>query len=530
MGRRIAWILLSFLFISGDAFPETPSVSYGNYLRYGDGREEFYDYSRHKTYIENEAELELSWKNTIAGVRYDYRNPAEFTPDRNTLKKYNIEYRRDSWNLKAGTFSDLFGRGMAFNAYEEKKIGHDSEISGLRATYLTDDSAVHVIGGQLEYEQIPDFTQTIDIKVAGLNLQRRVRGGFFLGGSFLRNEVSQVPGFFRDTFFMNIAELSGEYKGETLQFLASATSNENESSRIFNKGNVSSYLSASLSKGPLGMSLEYKNYRFGLTTPDLSGQSFRHRRLLPTQNPPACVREYSWTFLSRRSTGIDFNDEVGLLLDAYYAIRPGTTFNLSGSLASGHFDYERVAGGYRRIDSGPSWLPSTEKEYSPYWQIYSDIEHYFENGSMLNAGVAYTCENNYNFFYPDREELVRMATVPVHSQIILSPRYALQCTAEYQYFKETLYSRDWFSNGILTLGLSRAPSLNFSVVAELLEGNAKDSQKKNWVYGSASWRFRSRQYIEIGYGEARGGMSCTNGICRFVQPFKGFRLTATNSF
>ncbi len=104
MGRRIAWILLSFLFISGDAFPETPSVSYGNYLRYGDGREEFYDYSRHKTYIENEAELELSWKNTIAGVRYDYRNPAEFTPDRNTLKKYNIEYRRDSWNLKAGRF------------------------------------------------------------------------------------------------------------------------------------------------------------------------------------------------------------------------------------------------------------------------------------------------------------------------------------------------------------------------------------------------------------------------------------------
>ena len=419
---------------------------------------------------------------------------------------------------------------MAFNAYEEKKIGHDSEISGLRATYLTDDSAVHVIGGQLEYEQIPDFTQTIDMNVAGINLQRRVKGGFFLGGSFLRSKISQEPGYFRDTFSMNIAELSGEYKGETLQLFTSLTSNENESNRLFIKGNISAYIGASLSKGHLGLSLEYKNYRFGLAPPNLSSQSFRHRRLLPLQNPPACVREYSWTFLSRRSTGIDFNDEVGFLADAYYALRPGTTVNLSVSLASRHYDYERVSGGYRRIDSGHSWLPSTGKEYSPYWQVYSDIEHFFKNGSSLTAGAAYTCENNYNFYYPEKEEIVRMATVPIHSQIILSPRYALQCTAEYQYSQETQYSHSWYSDGILTLGLSQAPSLNFSVVAEVLEGNAKYSEKKTWVYGSMSYRFRSRQYVELGYGETRGGMSCTNGICRFVQPFRGFRLTATYNY
>ena len=45
-----------------------------------------------------------------------------------------------------------------------------------------------------------------------------------------------------------------------------------------------------------------------------------------------------------------------------------------------------------------------------------------------------------------------------------------------------------------------------------------------------SLRIRSRQHIEIGYGEERGGLSCTNGMCRFVQPFKGFRLAMTNIF
>ncbi len=170
--------------------------------------------------------------------------------------------------------------------------------------------------------------------------------------------------------------------------------------------------------------------------------------------------------------------------------------------------------GYRRIDSGPPGFLRPKRVFA----VLADIlrhRTYFENGSMLNAGVAYTCENNYNFFYPDREELVRMATVPVHSQIILSPRYALQCTAEYQYFKETLYSRDWFSNGSSPRSFTGA-SLNFSVVAELLGATRRIPRKKLGVrIGELAFPlaavYRDRLW------RSRGGMSCTNGICRFVQ-------------
>lgn len=530
MQRRIAWTFLSLIFTAGNAVAGTPSVSVGSYLRYGDGREDYFDYSSHKTYVENEADLKLSWKNAIAGVRYDYRNPAEFSPDRNTLKKYTVEWRGEKWNLKAGTFADLFGRGMAFNAYEEKKIGHDSELSGVRATYLTDDTAFHVVAGELDYELVPDFIHVIDIRTAGMNLLQKVAGGFSLGGSFTRNEVSQEPGLFRDTFYSTVAEVIGEYRDNARQVHVSVVSNENEAGRLFNKGNISSYLSASMTGGSYGFSLEYKDYRFGLAPPNRMSQNFRHRRLLPVQNPPACVREYSWTFLSRRSTGIDFNDEVGFLADAYCAVGGGTTLNGSFSLASRHYAYEKTGGVYRRKDSGPSWIPSLGKEYTPYWQAYADIEHFFDGGSSVNAGVAYTYENNYNAFISGGEEVIRMATVPAHAQVVLSPVYALHCTGEYQYFKETLHSSGWFSDGILSLGVSRTPWLHVSVTTELLEGNAKFSEKKSWIYGSVSLRIRSRQHVEIGYGEERGGMSCTNGMCRFVQPFKGFRLTMTNMF
>ncbi|MHB9027919.1 MAG: DUF6029 family protein [Candidatus Latescibacterota bacterium] len=509
---------------------ELPSPSFSNYLRYGSGKGEYYGFSRDKTYIEEEAELKLSWKDTIAGIRYDYDNPAEFTPDRNTIKKYYLDYRKSGWNLRAGTFSDLFGRGMAFRTYEEKSVGHDSEVSGLRATWLTDDTAVHVVGGRLGYEEIPDFTQTIDIDLAGVHLQQRVNGNFFLGGSFVQSEVTQQSGFFKDAFPMSVAEFTGEYRGEILKVFTSVASNENDGAELM-KRNISSYLGANLFRGPLSLTLEYKNYRFGMAPPDVVSQGYRHRRLLPFQNPPSGLREHGWVFLSRRSTGIDFNDEVGFLADVYYSATPGTTLNLSGSLASRHHRYERIPdAGFNRVKDGPSWLPSVRKEYSPYWQVYGDIEHFFENGSSVTAGAGYTYENNYNSFYPELEEVQRMATVPLHTQIILSSLYSLQCSAEYQYFQEALYSRTWYSNGILSLGIARSPWLNFSVTAELLEGNVRFSEKKSWIYGSIGFRFRARQMIELGYGETRGGMTCTNGLCRYVEPFKGFRLIATLNY
>lgn len=506
---------------------ELPSYSWNNYIRYGDGSEELYDLSRQKNYLEEEAELQLSWRQALLGLRYDYDHPAEFTPSRNTIRKYYLDYRLGNWNFRGGTFSDLFGRGMSFNTYEEKTIGHDSEISGLRATWLTNDTELHIVGGRLAYEHIPDFTQTVDLDVGGIHIQHRVTGKFFFGGGYVQSEITQNPGYYRDTFSLSIAEVTGEYRGESLQAYTSVASNENGSNRLFRKGNISTYSGFSFSHGPLSLSLEYKNYRFGIAPPNVSSQSLRHRRLMPFQNPPSGVREYGWVFLSRRSSGVDFNDEVGFLLDINYAVRPKTTLNLSGSLAGKHYGYERISGKFRRIDHGVSWLPSTRKEQSPYWQAYSDIEHFFPNGSSFTLGTAYTFENNFNSYYPDWKETIKMATVPFHTQIVLSSRYAAQCSAEYQYFQETQYSANWYGNGILTLGFSRSPSLDVSLVAEWLEGNANFSNKKTWVYGSIGIRIRSQQTIEFGYGETRGGMNCTNGLCRYVEPFRGFRLTAT---
>ncbi|MGH2575556.1 MAG: DUF6029 family protein, partial [Ignavibacteria bacterium] len=32
------------------------------------------------------------------------------------------------------------------------------------------------------------------------------------------------------------------------------------------------------------------------------------------------------------------------------------------------------------------------------------------------------------------------------------------------------------------------------------------------------------------YGAERGGLKCSSGICRYVNPFNGFRLTVINNF
>jgi hypothetical protein len=57
-----------------------------------------------------------------------------------------------------------------------------------------------------------------------------------------------------------------------------------------------------------------------------------------------------------------------------------------------------------------------------------------------------------------------------------------------------------------------------------------DSNLKYWGTAELTYKFSSAHTITAGYGSERGGIKCSSGICRYVNPFNGFRLTVTNNF
>ena len=88
-------------------------------------------------------------------------------------------------------------------------------------------------------------------------------------------------------------------------------------------------------------------------------------------------------------------------------------------------------------------------------------------------------------------------------------------------FTDQLVGINWFDGKSLSLDLA----YEFSNDAELKkrEGNGWPSVEAVTTMG------RGKHRVSVFYGRERGGLKCSNGVCRQVQPFTGWRLTLETS-
>ena len=134
-----------------------------------------------------------------AGIRYEsYLNTLEGYPS--TFSGTGIGYRYLSWNsdnlgVTIGNFYDQFGSGMIFRAYEERQLGIDNSLDGIRINYkplkgvnlkgmigkqrhrfddglINGNGIVRAIDGELNINELFDSTNNWNLKT-------------ILGGSFV---------------------------------------------------------------------------------------------------------------------------------------------------------------------------------------------------------------------------------------------------------------------------------------------------------------------------------------------------------
>lgn len=505
---------------------ETPQLSINNSYRTGEGKENLPGKTE-KKYIEEEINLQVTWKNFLLGGRYEFDDPAEFGFDHNSLRKKFLEYRSGPWGIRIGTQNSLFFRGLVLNAYEEKPISHDSEVSGITVYRETQNMTAKIIKGSCDYEMIPNFEDILKFDINGGMLQLHASKNLYVGSSFLVSEVSQKVGFYKtqDTFEMNLGEIWAELDLDSIQLYGNIASNAEKAHDIFTKGNCSVYVGSNYIFGNTGLNIEYKKYKFGLTSPQNRDFKYRHLRYLPFQNPPTVIKEHYWTILNRRAHIVDFNDEVGLKFDIYYSLSPQTTFTIDGSAASRNFNYslDPLTDNFSRKNDSSRLLPSFDESFSPFWIIYGEIEHYFSSGSSITGGLSCLSDTVYDDLSILMTEKTRSFISFVHMTYLLPNNYSMQCTSEIEYFKESKLPGKHSYNLLHTMQFAKSPSFSVSVTGEYLTEGVDISGDTLWVSSSMQYRFRSMQTFELSFGEERGGLMCTNGLCRYVPPFTGWR-------
>ena len=85
-------------------------------------------------------------------------------------------------------------------------------------------------------------------------------------------------------------------------------------------------------------------------------------------------------------------------------------------------------------------------------------------------------------------------------------------------------------NQLVTLNLTKSPELIFSLTGEFKNDELEPTGKSSWFIGEVLYKLTPTNSITMSYGSERGGLKCTNGICRFVNPFDGFRMSIQSIF
>ncbi|MCX6159930.1 MAG: DUF6029 family protein [Ignavibacteriae bacterium] len=524
-------------------------ASLSNLFRYGSGTESNGGISYPKEYFEDVADGRLSVNDIIFGIRYEIDKPIEYGKDFIGIKKRFVEYKNvdDGIDLRAGDFWEIISRGLSMNVFEDRGQYYDTGIDGFNGYIKRTFGKKHpvkvkaqILGGSLIYNDFINFNRVETYNVRDANVEVSPVKFMNLGFNYVYSN-GRVPSS-TDTANIN-AYLPEGYASINLgdvQFFASyankhvnVAANKTYSQEVSAKGD-GFYSSLSFSKSKIGITLDYKNYRFDMTAPD-NRATDRPTKMLPFQNPPTVVREQTSTLISRNPHVVDFNDEVGAQLDVVYAPSDKVSFNLNTAVASRHFDYINTGTPskpkYERVARSGNFLPGFDNSLSPYWEVFLEGEWYATD--KLYGKIAFDRQSQVTYSYnnPAASEKLTAFTIPTEIRYTFIPEYTLKFILEQQFMNNNVRVGDQnYMNTYLSVGVSKSPELSATVNLEFTNDSEDPSGKKFWALGELAYKLSGANTITASYGSERGGLRCTSGICRYVRPFEGFRLSISSKF
>jgi hypothetical protein len=543
--RKSLLLLFIFFVIYNYSFSQIIGTSFSNSLRYGTGKETNGDLGveKSKEYLDNISDLRLFVNNVTIGFRYDIDQPPEYGQIFNGIKKRYVEFEDTGFNVRAGNSYNLFSRGLALNLFENKAIAFDNGLDGIQLRYSDKNISGSIMGGEIDYVDPETVLNTSPYSekylLRAANFEVKPDKKITIGASFVYSKNDIPTSSENENTKKTITQIPEAYfklKISSFDVYGNYAAKYSNIKSIDSSSGSGLYFFISNTGQGYGLTLEYKDYRFDIVNPFERTDTHRQTRMLPIQNPPTLIKEHSFTLLSRYQHIVDFNDEVGFQLEGFYSLNSKTTFNINCTLSSRHYEYviDPNTAISKKINNSSSFLPSFAPEYSPYWEFYSEIENYFDGDeSYFKLGFNRRNEITYSeigkaYNLPSLQ-YQKSTAVPLLVQYKFDPVWALKIVAEQQWVVKSKYPEDnYFYNQLLSLQLSHSPNISISVLFEYTTNKDETNNQNKWMMIETGYKISSNHSVSLSFGSERGGQICSNGICRTVLPFKGFRLSILN--
>ena len=554
MNRFILILFFSSLFAQAE---------YSNYLnlRYGDGEG---NYAYDEIYSNLGITLNRPEYRLEALFSLEFSNPTEIGLKQEGVREFLFGYYNEHFSLELGNFYKTWGRGLILNQVMYQHLDFDTGARGVSIDYQKDDIALSIIGGKSDLRKSTTFLGDYNPRVPNYFLEQNIYGSdltlsssdLTMGFSLLLTEQSNVD------ISSTIGGMRFEKpynKGDLfLSFMHKRSErNGTENNLETDKGN-GIYLSNTNYINDWALTSNYRRYRIDIKDPSERDDIVNnYAQALDVQRSPTAYYQHSFKLLSRNSKQANLNDEVGLELELTGPLNDNKTLLVSYSKSSstkgwhsdefGTWNAEplTITGG-----NSNSLFPSSDKDSYPFDEFFIELNGYNKSGNIFyRIGFDYLSDTFAvltNSDVSESFEVNKAITLPSMVNIALNDLWSIEMQLELQRAKKgfevtnngkssftSLLSEKYQKNTFVSFTANYSPKWSLTVSNESTNSDETLSNfdSNTWNSIALTYRIEADSALEIFYGSIRGGLDCTNGVCRYIQSFEnGLRIDYNASF
>lgn len=472
-----SFFLCAFSFFSYASAQEmeqnTFSISASNQLEYSTNNK------THKDIFHNWTDLNLGYGIYTSDLRYEAHQPDDWEVNWQRLSFRNLQLQSDPFDITAGNYYVIIGRGLILRSYENRDLRYDNNLDGVEGSVDYEGFHLTLLSGtaQGRYERLSDPLQAIDGKISATDW-------LVLGGSYLRTHITDL-GLVR--LFGGNMKLALPH----VDLYAEYAKKDNPPEEYIQKDGEGKYLSANIYASGAALTFELKDYqRFDFSNKDVT-----------FNNPPALTREHVYTLLNRHAHVLDLSDERGIQAE----ITTSPTEQLS-LLINHSYTTDR-------------------KNNLVFSEIYGETEYDYRDKATFKTGFS-RMENKREFGAP-------VWLTPVFDlTYYLSERNSLNFILEHLW-TDKFEGKLTYYEQILSLSFSHSPLASLTFAYErTTEWKVSENWlgKKNWFMATLDVALGDNHNLSLGVGSRRQGKVCSGGICVDKPALDGFEIKLLSRF
>lgn len=448
-------------------------------------------------------------------------------------------YRSDLIDITAGNFYEQFGSGLILRTYEEKALGVDNSLNGVRFVFRPDDGVEltglmgtmrkfwsqsdAIIRGaktKIYLDQYTDFFGDNGVSVEGGVISK-----YEADNENVYNLPENVFSYFlRSSFIANNFSFDAEYA-----YKINDPSSINNYSFNTGEGLI---LSGSYFTDGLGISLDFHR----ADNMDFRAERAATGNVLNMNFIPPLTKQHTYRLTSLYPFATQLVGEVGVQADVTYKFAPetalggeyGTTFMVN----------------YSRVHS----IDSTKIDnflYNSDFFSFGDRLFYQDLNFEVSKRWSEDLKTNVSFLTQIYDkDVAENGWAPVIGKVRsniaifdatyrLSDKYALKMDLEHMWASQdsSIKTPD-FVNGNWAMAmfeLTISPNYYISISDEYNYGNDYVDHRVHYYSGSVSYVTGGTR-LQMSYGRQRSGIICVGGVCRYVPASNGLYFNVTTTF